>query len=187
VNRSFILALILGIAGQTAISNSQKPGGPPSASSGEPEMVEIDGAKNPELIPEYLVWATGFQTLALMKEHNIRPGEKFLTRLTLSEQDAALVFAETDRYTARSNRCHEKGAAIFSGMSAQKRKIGEIEAAMQANTLECRWALLMAKDRLLETMSPEGQDLLVRWMLDERVKLKSFVVKSDLEFFRQPR
>ena len=147
----------------------------------------MDGAKNPELIPEYLVWGTGFQTLALMKEHNIRAGEKFLSRLTLSGQDAALVFGEADRHMARSGSCHEKGAAIFSDMSARKQKIGEIEAAMQANTLECRWALLMAKDRLLESMSPEGRDLLVRWMLDERVKLKPYVVKSDLEFFRQPR
>lgn len=187
MTRCFILALIVATAGQTALSSAQKPGGRTPASNAEPEMVEIDGAKNPELIPEYLVWATGFQTLALMKEHNIRAGEKFLTRLTLSDPDAALVFGEADRHMARSNRCHEKGAAIFSDMSAQKRKIGEIEAAMQANTLECRWALLMAKDRLLESMSPEGRDLLVRWMLDERVKLKSFVVKSDLEFFRQPR
>lgn len=187
MNRCFILALIVGIAGQTTISSAQRAGGRPPASSAEPEMVEIDGAKNPELIPEYLVWATGFQTLALMKEHNIRQGEKFLTRLTLSDQDAVLVFGEADRHMARSNRCHEKGAAIFSDMSARKQKIGEIEAAMKANTLECRWALLMAKDRLLQSMSPEGQDLLVRWMLDERVKLKSFVVKSDLEFFRQPR
>ncbi len=150
-------------------------------------MVEIDGAKNPELIPEYLVWSTGFQTLALLKAHNIRLGEKFLTSLTLSDHDAALMFTETDRHMARSNRCQEKGAAIFRDMSAQKRTIAEIEAAMKASTIECRWALLMAKDRLLQSMSPEGQDLLVRWMLDERAKVKSFVVKGDLEFFRQPR
>jgi hypothetical protein len=33
--------------------------------------MEIDGAKNPEQIPEWATWSSGFDTLALLRAHNV--------------------------------------------------------------------------------------------------------------------
>jgi hypothetical protein len=159
----------------------------PPASHSPPDVVEIDGAKNPELLPEHVVWSSGFHTLALMKENNVRLGEKFLTQLTLSDADATLLWAEVERFKARADRCQEKGKAIYEQGKAAERKLADIETAMKANTLQCRTAMLDAKDRLLAVMSPEGQTLLINWMLSQRAKIKSSVPKSELDFFRQPR
>jgi hypothetical protein len=167
---------------QGAVITPRQPSSPPPG-----EFIEIDGAKNPELLPEHIVWSSGFYTLALMKENNVRLGEKFLTQLTLSDADAALLWAEVERFKARADRCHEKGKAIYEQGKATEHKLADIETRMKANTLQCRTAMLDAKDRLLGVMSPEGQSLLINWMLSERAKIKSSVPKSELEFFRQPR
>jgi hypothetical protein len=151
-----------------------------------PGFIEIDGAKNPELLPEHLVWSSGFRMLAVMKEHQVRLGEKFLTHLTLSEPDAELLFAEVARFVARSDRCHAAGARLVTALPGEQH-LAELERAMQANTLACRTVMLDSKDRLLVSMTPEGQTTLITWMLAERAKIKTILPKSDLEFFRQPR
>jgi hypothetical protein len=148
-------------------------------------MIEIDGAKNPELIPEYLVWQSGFHTLKLLKDNNVPKHEGPLASLTLSDADAALLHAEVERFHDHKNRCEERGQRIV--LAHQGQEIEVLERAMKANTLQCRVATLESKDRLLANMTPEGQVTLTMWMLNERPKMKAIVGKSDLEFFRQPR
>ena len=72
-------------------------------------------------------------------------------------------------------------------MTAQQQKIGDIEAAMKVNTIQCREVLLEAKNRLLAQLSPEGQTSLIMWIVGERVKVKAVIPRSDLDFFRTPR
>ena len=173
-----VLLVVVLLVGQGAVGKS-----PPQ--SLPPGYIQIDGAKNPELIPEHIVWSTGFHTIRLLKDNNVRLGETFFKNLTLSGADAALLWAEVEQFVARTDRCQERGEKIVAAMQGQKMEA--LERAMKENTLQCRIAMLESKDRLLAKMTPEGQATLTKWMLDERSKIKPIVLESDLEFFRQPR
>lgn len=146
--------------------------------------IEIDGAKTPEQIPEHIMWSTGFETIALLTSKGItRDGP--LAALTLSSGDRELLLAEVARYKERREGCHTRGARIAAAMDGQA--VERIEAAMRANTLECRTAMLESIDRLLLDMTPDGRLTLTTWMLNERRKVRSVMPKADLDFYRLPR
>lgn len=150
------------------------------------DQVFIDGAKNPEQIPEHLMWSTALNTIDFLSAQNVvdeGPLAKLLSAISTS--DAQLVVAEAEEHTKRGAECHEKGLRIVAAMEAQG--VAVLEKAMRSNTLACRQALLDAVDRLLSRLSPEGRAELVRWVLDERRKITVFVPKTELAFFRQPR
>ena len=155
-----------------------------AAQSIPPGFVEIDGAKNPEQIPEHLMWSTGFETIGFLTGKGIT-SEGPLTRLQLSPADQKLLTEEVGRFKERRAECHQTGLRIQSAMKGQE--VQKIEEAMKANTLECRTTMLESKDRLLTRMSPEGAAALATWMLNERTKIKALIPKADLEFYRLPR
>jgi hypothetical protein len=146
--------------------------------------IEIDGAKTPELIPEHVMWSTGFDTIAFLTAKGITQ-EGPLAALVLAQRDRELLLAEVARYKERREACHTRGARIAAAMDGQA--VEKIEAAMRANTLACRTTMLESKDRLLLDMSPEGGVSLTTWMLNERRKLRSVMPKTELEFYRLPR
>lgn len=151
-----------------------------------PDLTLIDGAKNPELIPEYLMWSTALDSIALLAEHNaVEHGPLKALLSSISASDAELVLAEAAEHTKRAEACHQRGLRIVEAMKGQE--IDKLEKAMKANTLACREALLDATDRLLARLSPEGRTALTAWVLAERRKVKAWIVKTDLDFFRQPR
>jgi hypothetical protein len=145
-------------------------------------MIEIDGAKNPEAIPEYLAWTLGLSGLSIIKRNNIVTA---IEELGLSPADAALAFAEGERQGKRDQECSSRTRPIAESMRGQRGD--KIEAALRPEILKCRWAVLDAKDSLLSSMTPEGRVALTAWVLAGRKDIKSLVPKEDLEFFRQPK
>jgi hypothetical protein len=170
------------VAGQVSTAQAQKPPPAPGSASLPPGLVEIDGAKHPELLPEYLVWTHGLSALSAIKKDNITAA---LETLPLSPRDADLAFAEGVRQDDRDRRCGERTRRIME--SLRTAAPAKIEAALRPAILDCRWEVLDAKDRLLAAMSPEGRATLVAWVLDGRQGIKSYVPKGDLEFYRQPK
>jgi len=157
-----------------------------AAQTPETEMVVIEGAKNPELIPEHLMWSSAFHTIAFLKEQSaVDSGPLALLLSAISTSDAKLILTEAAEHKKRGAECDEKGRRIVRAIEAQGME--PLERAMKSNTLACRQALLDAVDRLLSRLSPEGRSELVRWVLDERGKITVRVPKADLAFFRQPR
>jgi hypothetical protein len=149
-----------------------------------PGYVEIDGSKTPDQIPEHVMWSTGFETIAFLREKGItRHGP--LTGLQLSPADRELLLEEVGRFKDRQAECHRAGIRLQTAMKGLE--VAKIEKAMKANTLDCRVEMLDSKDRLLGRMSSEGATALATWMLNERLKVKSVIPKSDLEFYRLPR
>jgi hypothetical protein len=151
-----------------------------------PDLTLIDGEKNPELIPEYLMWSTALDAIALLAEQNVSEHGPLKALLSsISASDAELVLAEAAEHTKRADACHQKGLRIVEAMKGHG--IDRLEKAMKANTLACREVLLDATDRLLARLSPEGRTALTAWVLEGRRKVKAWIVKTDLDFFRQPR
>jgi hypothetical protein len=147
-------------------------------------IVEISGEKTPEQLPEYLVWKTGLRALAVIKKQNIGPA---LEELGLSEADGEKVFAEGRAQQERDKECFERQERLTEMLKAAKAKPDRIATETRAIVLECRWATLEAKDRMLGALSPDAQAAVVTWVLNQRRGINVSVHHKDLEFFRQPR
>lgn len=164
----------------SALLDAQNP--PASGERAAVEFIEIDGSKTPEQIPEHLSWATGFNTIGYLREKKVTDGPMTFL-LQLSPVDSDVLLAEVARHKERSVKCQERGERLAETIA----DLEKLEQEMKANTLECRIKLLEAKDLMLTRMSPDGAAVLTNWILDERRKIKSRILKSDLEFYRLPR
>jgi hypothetical protein len=147
-------------------------------------IVEISGEKTPEQLPDYLVWKIGLRALAAIKKQNIEPA---LDELGLSPPDDDLVFAEGRAQQERDKHCFERQERVTTMLRAVDAKAERIDAETRAIVLECRWATLDAKDRMLAALSPDAQTAVVTWVLNQRRQINVSVHRADLEFFRQPR
>lgn len=179
------VAVLLG-SRQTAAAQAQgqrpDPAIPTVASAVPGGMVEIDGAKTPDALPDYVVWTQGLSAFSIIKRDNIVTA---MQETRLSDADLALALAEGERQDKRDTECADRTRPIAESMRGQK--VEKIEAAVRPEVLKCRWAVLDAADRLLASMSPDGRIALTAWIMDRRKGIKVYVPKSDLEFFKQPR
>ncbi len=93
-------------------------------------MIEIDGAKNPEAIPEYLAWTLGLSGLSIIKRNNIVTA---IEELGLSPADAALAFAEGERQGKRDQECSSRYEAD-RGIDARSTRRQDRGGAPSGNT-----------------------------------------------------
>lgn len=174
--------LVLGVVAGRAKCEAWDVGQP--AKAGQSAVIEISGDKTPEQLPEYLVWKIGLRALAAIKKQNIAPA---LEELGLSEADGEVVFAEGRAQQQRDKECFERQERLTTMLKAAEAKPERIVADTRAIVIECRWATLDAKDRMLAALSPDAQAAVVAWVLNQRSQINVSVHKADLEFFRQPR
>jgi hypothetical protein len=173
-----VLGSMLGPASVEAWETRQR------AKTGADAVIEISGEKTPEQLPEYLVWKIGLRALAAIKKQNIAPA---LEELGLSERDGELVFAEGRAQQERDKECFERQERLTTMLRAAEAKPERIASETRAIVLECRWATLEAKERMLAALSPDAQTAVVTWVLDQRRQISVSLHRADLEFFRQPR
>jgi hypothetical protein len=148
------------------------------------DVIHIDGLKNPELIPEYVLWEHGFGGLAIIKQQNMPTA---LASLSLSPEDLALVWKEAALQKTREEHSAVEQRKRRDALKAQGIKPQELLRELQKVILEYRWSVLNARDRLLAAMTPEGQAVLLAWIQARGAKITASVPKADWEFFRQPR
>jgi hypothetical protein len=157
---------------------------PPTIPRVPPGWVEIDGSVTPDQIPEHATWYSGFDAIAFLVEKGVTT-EGPLAALELSAADWKLVVAEATRARERRLTCDERGRRLREGM--KDAAIGKIAEVLREVTLECRVRLLESKDLLLTRLTPEGAAALTAWMLSGRLKVKAFMPKEEVEFYRLPR
>lgn len=176
-----VLGAVLSAASVEAWGAGQRA---PAAKAAENAIIEISGEKTPEQLPEYLVWKIGLRALAAIKKQNIGPA---LEELGLSEADGEVVFAEGRAQQERDKECFERQERLTAMLKAAQAKPERIASETRAIVIECRWATLDAKERMLATLSPDAQTAVVTWVLNQRRQINVSVHRADLEFFRQPR
>jgi hypothetical protein len=172
------LGVVLGAASSEARDARQR------AKTVESAVIEISGEKTPEQLPEYLVWKVGLRALAAIKKQNIVPA---LEELGLTEADGELVFAEGRAQQERDKECIERQERLTTMLRAAEAKPDRIATETRAIVIECRWATLDAKDRMLAALSPDARTAVVAWVLNQRSQINVTVARADLEFFRLPR
>ena len=146
---------------------------------GVPETIEIDGSKNPELIPEWSAWGFAFRVIAT--------GSRQLpssVHAVVSTEEATLLLKQADRLQKFDRECQNRMVKLHSLLG--KEKDDALDARLRDLTLDCRWATLHARDRVLEQLTPEGGAALMAFVASTKVGTSLTIRKQDLARFLEP-
>jgi hypothetical protein len=163
----------------TAVSVVHTQDKPPASDS---DIVLIDGAKNPELVPNWAAWLEAFRFMAAPAA----PIEPIPTVIYLatSREQRALIRKEALLVITQERELGQRALKLQDGLTAENLP----ERSDQADTLELkrRQAALDARDRLLAVLPTEGQIALREFAEHVRKGYKATVVKSKLAQFLAP-
>lgn len=144
------------------------------------DIVRIDGAKNPEMIPEWSAWEFALSVLAK------GPGEIPAELIPhYSEQESAILLKAAAAQRQREADYHARVKRELFPLNGKEPK-ERIEALSREMALEYRWQLLHARDALLEALNPAAQAALRAWVESTKKGTTISILRKDLPFFRQP-
>jgi hypothetical protein len=150
---------------------------PEQESSGiPPGYFKIDGAKTPELIPQYALWQMALQNLRVI------PTEALHTQLPLTKEEDALLYAAAKGQVERDAACEKRLERMLATTPA-----ADQNRAWRELTLACRQADLDAADALLEKFSPETRARVIQWIESKRAKTVILVDRNHYDIFSLPR
>ncbi len=157
--------------------SAQKPPVSPFSIPGPSERVEIDGSKNPELIPEWYVWETFFRQL--------HTAGTMPSALNLTESETRALQMELEEFNKSNQQCQKQVENLrpLVGIASNS----EVNQKQRAIQLECRNRSLDIRDRLLAGVRPEASVALVTWVESLKSGIEISVPKRELAHFRQPR
>jgi hypothetical protein len=168
------------IAGGATLS-AQSPPLPSSKNpfviAGPSERLEIDGSKNPELIPEWYIWETFFRQL--------HTAGTIPSALNLTTSEERFLQMQLDRYAKSNQQCQKAVESLRPLVGvASNTEVNEKQRAIQ---LECRGRSLEIRDRLLAGVRPEVSVAIIAWVENLKARVEISVPKRELAHFRQPR
>lgn len=143
------------------------------------EVMEIDGSKNPELIPQWSAWEFAFRVMG--------GGPKELPThvyRVVSSEERALILAEAQASLQRDKACQARVEKLAPLIGREKQSV--INAKQREIQLDCRWETIHARDGLLERLRPEGQTELIRFVEDMKGGTKVRISKRELAHYLQP-
>jgi hypothetical protein len=155
-----------------------------AAQAKRPDLIEIDGKKNPELIPEYAVWRYSFQVLAQAVESG---SEVILGTLDLSKDDLDVLLAEVAKQKERDDSCAAKQYRTIEALRESKAKQSAINERIIEVVIGCRFEVLEASDRVMLKLTDRGRFVLSRWVAERKSALRVFVMKDEMAYFNKPR
>lgn len=143
------------------------------------DYVHIDGSRNPEMIPQWAVWAFAFRVIA--------GGSQAIPTVVLqhlSEEEASEVLKEALADQKSDGDCQQRVLRLRPLLLSERAQaINERTRAIQ---LDCRWRTLHARDRLLARLGPEGRIALLRWVESAKSGMQVSVPKRELAHYQQP-
>ncbi len=156
--------------------SSAKPPGP-FAVAPPSERLEIDGSKNPELIPEWYAWEACFRQL-----HKTGTVPSVLN---LTADETRFLEMQLEGYAGSTEECQRKIESLRPLVGVAP--ISEINQKQRAIQLECRARTLDIRDRLLGGVRPESAVAIASWVENLKTGIEISVPKRELAHFRQPR
>jgi hypothetical protein len=143
------------------------------------EWVHIDGAKNPELIPEWSVWKHAFMVFGVASE---LPTD---VMKHLSKEEAAAVRAAAAQHRKDTSACEQRGLKLRPMLETEA--VDAVNRKTEELNLECRWQTLRLRDRLLEALRSDGQVALRQWVEAAKADIRVSVPKKELDFYLKPK
>jgi hypothetical protein len=155
-----------------ALANSQSAQPPP-------ETIEIDGSRNPELIPQWSAWEFAFRVMA--------DGPKELptiVHLVVSADEGALILREAGMIAKRAAACEARMSKLRVLIGKEKASV--LDAQAREITLDCRRQTLDVRDRLLDRLNPEAQTALRAFVESTKAGTSLTLTKKQLARFLEP-
>ncbi len=150
-----------------------------STDSSTPEIVQIDGSKNPELIPQWSAWGYAFRIfsggprqLPTSVLGHVTPGEQML------------IMKEADAAQQVETQCLAKHRKILEARGSKS--TADLDKDVRALNLECRWATLHTRDRILTGISAEAQTALIAFVESTKAGTSLAIPKKALPRFMEP-
>ena len=152
------------------------------------DLIEIDGAKDPSLIPEWLAWEHSF--ILLSDWHGKDSGFTHDLREALLPHEWELLDKEGLAHKTRQARRESRAAKWLEKYphetTTDPAAIAKANDEGFAIDLEYRREILDARDRLLAAFTTESHVVLLNWLAENKSAISSFVRKSDLKRWRLP-
>ena len=141
------------------------------------ERLEIDGSKNPELIPEWYIWETFFRLL--------HTAGTIPLALNLTTDEDRRLEMELERYSKSNQQCQRDIESLRPLVG--KAPIKDVNEKQRSVQLGCRRRSLDIRDRLLAGVGPEASVAITAWVENLKTGIEISVPKRELAHFRQPR
>ena len=171
-------------AGPAALASADPPATdkkPPQPTRDTPpisERVEIDGRKNPEMIPQWDVWHAAFE---LMASKSDLPTELWKV---FTKEEVALALEASKENARNFLTCQQRVLKLMPTLQTEESKL--INERTQAINLEFRWQVLRLRDRVLAALGAAAQTALSQYVESLKEGMRVFVPKKELAFYRQP-
>lgn len=171
VKCALVLVCLLVLAPESVVAQS--------TDSSTPEIIEIDGSKNPELIPQWSAWGYAFR---IFSGGPRQLPTSVLAHVTPGEQ--TLIMKEADAAQQVEAECLAKHRKILEGRGSKSAV--DLDKDVRALNFECRWATLHTRDRILAGISPEAQTALIAFVESTKAGTSLAIPKKALPRFLEP-
>jgi hypothetical protein len=142
------------------------------------ERIEIDGRKNPEMIPQWDAWHAAFEIMAAKSD---LPTELWKV---LTKEDVTLVLEASKENARNFLTCQQRVLQLMPTLQTEEARF--INERTQAINLDFRWQVLRLRDRVLAALGPAAQTALSQYVESLKEGMRVFVPKKELAFYRQP-
>jgi hypothetical protein len=174
--RTFVIALLTVSLAFASRATAQTPAAPVES---QPEIVHVDGAKSPELIPQWSVWGYVFRVISGGPRQ--LPTSVFLV---VSKTEEALVIKEADAVQKIDAGCQVRAAKAAALLGTET--MASVDAKVREISVECRWETLRARDRVLAAINPEAAAALVAFAESTKAGTSISLPRKDLARFLEP-
>ena len=150
-------------------------------SPADSDVITIDGAKNPEQIPNWNAWLEAFRTMAGPAAPEV-PIPSIIYIVTTKEQQE-LIRKEAQHVMAEEQRVFSEALKQLEGLTADNR--AERQGRMDVLEMQRRRAALEARDRLLAAV-PQAQFAFREYVDHVRRGIKVTAARSQLKQYMLP-
>ncbi len=172
----FLLLLTLWASIVGVTRGQQAPGTPPAP---KPEIVNVDGARSPELIPQWSVWGYVFRVVS----GGPRQLPTTVLRLVTKEEET-LVMKEADAVQKIDAGCLARVTKATARLGVET--VETVDARVREISLECRRETLRARDRVLAGLNPEAAAALTAFAESTKAGTSISLPRKALARFLEP-
>jgi hypothetical protein len=174
--RRYVAALVVAWVLPDAMAAAQAPA---AAGPSKPDILLIDGSKNPELVPQWSVWGFVFRVIG--------GGPRQLPSSVLrvaSKDEEALVIKEADGIQKVDADCEARLTKVVALVGVES--INTVDSRVREITVACRRETLHARDRLLAGLNPAAAAALMAFAESTKAGTSTTLPRKDLARFLEP-
>lgn len=144
----------------------------------ESDRLEIDGSKNPEMIPQWDAWLAAFDQITRSRD---LPTEVWKH---INDKEAESIRAAARENARNFQALQDRVLKMLPLLQAEGQK-ASIEKT-QAMNIEFRWQVLGLRDRVLASLNPSGQAALSGYVESLKAGMRVLVSRKELAYYRTP-